>query len=1072
MFRVMSCLTGEHDWRLVVLAGTVCLLASLVAVSLFNRARVARGRLRRAWLALAAGLPTLAITSHHVAAMAAEQIASDRSLDFASDLLSPATLAIAVACVAIAVLGVRLVSKRWRQFAQSQHELIAESEEKLRQQNIRLDAALNNMTQGLCMFDADEKIVVFNRRFLEMYRLSPQVVKPGCKLRELIQHRWDVGLLDADPDLYYRKIMSDIRQGKTTTWMVKTKLGRLVQAFNQPMPGGGWVTTHEDVTERRRAEDQVHDQKLQMDAALNNIGQGLLMFDAEARLIFCNRRYCDLYDLTPEQVKPGITLQQLLALRKAKGTFPGNPDAYVAELKAALATGNPVTLTPELADGRTISIENHPMKDGRWVSTHEDITERRRAERKLQEQKLQLDTALNNMSQGLNLFDASNRLVVCNQRYLEMYRLSADVVRPGCTVQDMVKARIVSGTFFDTDPEKYTTELLAAMQRREPTSSILELTDGRTIAVISHPTPDGSGWVVTHEDVTERRRAERERDRSQAFATTVIENVPVTIAVKDAAELRYRLINRAGEQYFGVPRQSMIGKKAEEVFSKDIAAMIEQHDRELLKSHKAQYYEEHPVTTPAGDHRIITTARMPILDSGGTVQYLLTVVDDRTHRKRAEAKIARLEHYDSLTGLPNRAAFNACIDATLETAAKDGSSFALMCLDCDRFKEVNDVFGHVAGDEFLRRISERLQSAVGGAFLARTGGDEFVVIATDIDQPSAIEALANRLLAAVDDDIAVNGHALRAGISIGIAIFPVDGGDVTTLIANADAALYRAKEDGRGMFRFFKADMDQQLRERRLLQQELRSAVERNELTLYYQPQARITGKIIGFEALARWRHPQRGFVPPATFIPLAEESGIIVAMGEWIMREACRQAASWPNPLQVAINLSPVQFRHGDLPGMVHSVLLETGLSPSRLELEITESVLIGDFSRAVSILRRLKTLGVRIAMDDFGSGYSSLSYLQSFPFDKIKIDQTFISNLGRNPQSATIIRAVIGLARGLELPVLAEGVETNDQLAFLLKESCDEIQGFLVGRPLPIEDYAALTGQPKSGRTRAAAS
>jgi EAL domain-containing protein (putative c-di-GMP-specific phosphodiesterase class I) len=274
------------------------------------------------------------------------------------------------------------------------------------------------------------------------------------------------------------------------------------------------------------------------------------------------------------------------------------------------------------------------------------------------------------------------------------------------------------------------------------------------------------------------------------------------------------------------------------------------------------------------------------------------------------------------------------------------------------------------------------------------------------------------------------------------------------------------------MFRFFKADMDQQLRERRLLQQELRSAVERNELTLHYQPQARITGKIIGFEALARWRHPQRGIVPPATFIPLAEESGLIVAMGEWIMREACRQAASWPNPLQVAINLSPVQFRHGDLPGLVHSVLLETGLSPARLELEITESVLIGDFSRAVSILRRLKTLGVRIAMDDFGSGYSSLSYLQSFPFDKIKIDQAFISNLGRNPQSATIIRAVIGLARGLELPVLAEGVETNDQLAFLLKESCDEIQGFLVGRPLPIEDYAALTGQPTQGRARAAAS
>jgi EAL domain-containing protein (putative c-di-GMP-specific phosphodiesterase class I) len=266
--------------------------------------------------------------------------------------------------------------------------------------------------------------------------------------------------------------------------------------------------------------------------------------------------------------------------------------------------------------------------------------------------------------------------------------------------------------------------------------------------------------------------------------------------------------------------------------------------------------------------------------------------------------------------------------------------------------------------------------------------------------------------------------------------------------------------------------MDKRLRERRVLQQELRSAIERNELTMHYQPQARIGGEIIGFEALVRWQHPQHGLIPPGIFIPLAEESGLIVSMGEWIMREACRQAASWPNPLLLAINLSPVQFRHGDLPSLVHSVLLETGLSASRLELEITEGVLIDDFSHAVATLRRLKALGVRIAMDDFGTGYSSLSYLQSFPFDKIKIDQSFISNLGDNVQSATIVRAVIGLARGLELPVLAEGVETEEQLAFLAKESCDEIQGYLVGRPLPIGDYTALTGQPdlpRSKKTRA---
>jgi diguanylate cyclase (GGDEF)-like protein/PAS domain S-box-containing protein len=668
------------------------------------------------------------------------------------------------------------------------------------------------------------------------------------------------------------------------------------------------------------------------------------------------------------------------------------------------------------------------------------------------------------------MFDASGRLVVCNERYLRMYNLSPDVVKPGCTIEQLIQARIDSGSFFDVDPQKYAAGLLEAMDKREPTSSTWDLADGRTVAVFSQPTPDGTGWVVTHEDITERRRAEKERDRSRAFAATVIENVPSTIVVKDANDLRYVLINRAGEEYFGIPRDAMIGKRSEEVFSKEESEMIAKHDRELLETGQPQFYDERPMTTPAGGHRIVTTARLPIRDARGKPQYLLSLINDRTPHKRAEAQIARLVHHDLLTGMPNRAAFTACIEATVDAARKDGGTLALMCLDIDRFKEVNDVFGHMAADEFLVQLAKRLQAAVGGAFLARLGGDEFAVIATDGDQPSAAEGLAERILAAVDEDIVINRQNMHVGVSIGIAIFPVDGADAGTLIANADAALYRAKAEGRGAFRFFEADMDKRLRERRMLQQELRSAIERGQLTIHYQPQARITGEVIGFEALVRWQHPQRGLIPPATFIPLAEESGLIVSMGEWIMRQACRQAASWPKPLHIAINLSPVQFRHGDLPGLVHTVLLETGLAPSRLELEITEGVLIGDFSRAVSILRRLKSLGARIAMDDFGTGYSSLSYLQSFPFDKIKIDQAFISNLESNPQSATIIRAVIGLARGLELPVVAEGVETKDQLAFLSKESCDEIQGFLVGQPLPIEDYAALTGQPVTARIAAA--
>ena len=397
----------------------------------------------------------------------------------------------------------------------------------------------------------------------------------------------------------------------------------------------------------------------------------------------------------------------------------------------------------------------------------------------------------------------------------------------------------------------------------------------------------------------------------------------------------------------------------------------------------------------------------------------------------------------------------------LERATTADESFAVLSVDLDRFKEVNDVFGHAFGDRLLRAVAERLSATVAGAFLSRIGGDEFAIIVSEGAVPNRAARLAERLLAAAADEFEIEGHRLHIGLSVGIAIYPLDGVDSTALLGNADAALDRAKAEGRGVIRFFEAQMDHRLRGRRALLHDMRSALEQGRFLVHYQPQARIDGEIIGFEALARWNHPTRGHVPPSEFIPLAEESGLIAPIGEWILRAACREAATWPPHLHVAVNLSPVQFRHGDLAGLVHQVLIDTGLAPNRLELEITESVLIDDLSRALSILRRLKALGVRIAMDDFGTGYSSLSTLQAFPFDKIKIDRSFIANLERNAQAATIVRAVLALGRGLNLPVVAEGVETQAQLAFLSHEDCAEVQGYLLGRPLPIEDYAGVIGR-----------
>jgi len=685
----------------------------------------------------------------------------------------------------------------------------------------------------------------------------------------------------------------------------------------------------------------------------------------------------------------------------------------------------------------------------------------RRAQGMLQDRNLLLDAALNNMIQGLNMFDAQARLVLFNARYMQMYRLSPDVVKPGCTIRGLVEHRIAQGTFFEADPEQYIAELTSALQTdRKPSRKTLELGDGRVIAVLSQPMAAG-GWVVTHEDVTERHRAEKELEKTRNFLHTVIENVPVPIIVKNAGDRRYVLINRPVEEHFGLSRDQMIGRTAHDVFSKSDADIVDQHDNRLLATREQEFFDVHPIETPGNGTRLVTSTRLPIIGEDGAPQYLVNVLQDVTERKRAEARIAHMAHYDGLTDLPNRAAFTECFATTLARAAKEKDAFALLSVDLDRFKEVNDVFGHTIGDKLLCAVSGRLGAAAEGAFLARLGGDEFALIISGGSHPASAHALAERLMASVAEDFELDGHRLRIGLSIGIAIYPADGTDASSLIGNADAALHRAKSGGRGTIRFFEADMDQRLRERRALVHDLQDAVESGELLVYYQPQARIDGEITGFEALVRWRHPTRGLIAPDMFIPAAEESGLILPIGEWVLRESCREAASWPKPLNIAVNLSPVQFRHGDLPGLVHSVLLETGLPPGRLELEITESVLIDDLARGLTILRRLKLLGVQIAMDDFGTGYSSLSNLQAFAFDKIKIDRSFISSLDTSPQSATIVRAVIGLGRGLDLPVIAEGVETNKQLEFLSAEACTAVQGYLVGKPLPIGAYADAVGR-----------
>jgi len=556
-------------------------------------------------------------------------------------------------------------------------------------------------------------------------------------------------------------------------------------------------------------------------------------------------------------------------------------------------------------------------------------------QRSLAVQNERLDAALNNMSQGLVMFDSSARLVVCNKRYLDMFGLSSETVKPGCTIREVLDQRVATGGFRADYVEAYRADLLAAVAHGATFSKITKLPDGRVISIVNQPMTDG-GWVATHEDITAR----------------------------------------------------------------------------LL----------------------------------------------------AEEKIKHLAHYDALTDLPNRVTFYERMETALSRQRR--SEFvAVLSLDLDRFKSVNDTLGHPIGDLLLQAAADRMRSCVRSEDLvARLGGDEFAIVQVSSTPTSDVSALAARLIEVVGAPYDLDGHQVNVGASVGIAIAPTDGDKPDQLMKSADLALYRAKADGGGDYRFFEVEMDARMQARRALELDLRKAIVNGEFELYYQPIIDVkTKQITSCEALLRWHHPERGMIAPVEFIPVAEHTGLIVPLGEWVLRQACAEAVRWPTHVTIAVNLSPAQFKSRNLVPMVVNALAASGLPAARLELEITEMVLVQDNDGAFAILHQLRNLGIRIVMDDFGTGYSSLGYLRSFPFDKIKIkiDQSFIQDLPAKQDSVAIVRAVVGLSSSLGITTTAEGVETEEQLASLTAEGCNEFQGFLFSLPKTAADIARLLGE-----------
>ncbi|QIO32878.1 bifunctional diguanylate cyclase/phosphodiesterase [Bradyrhizobium sp. 1(2017)] len=794
MYQVLFCLTDEHDWRLVALGGAVCLLASAAAISLFQRARATHGPGRLSWIALDAAVSGCGIWATHFIAMLAYGPGGAGAYNIPVTILS-LILAISVTFVGLSI-AVSSSRPLW----------------------IILGGAVVGMGVAAMHYTGMAALEMPAR----VHWITSTVVASVL-----------FGIVFAASALFVAARRDDLFHALTATTLLTVAI----------------VAHH---------------------------------FTAMGAVL-----------LTPD---PTLAISGLSI-----------PPASLSFLTASAAVAIiAIALVAALLD--------------------------RRAKGELGRQQIVLDSALENMSQGLCMFDADGKIILFNERYAAMLRRT-DILLTGRLLVDVLREEQAKGQW-QGDADEFFARLVADAREGRTTTDIVNRF-GRSIRVVNQPM-QGGGWVATFEDITEWLEA--------------------------------------------------------------------------------------------------------------------------------QAKISHMARHDALTSLPNRVLFHEQLEQGLRRT-KSGDQLAVLCLDLDHFKDINDSLGHPIGDALLKEVGRRLKATVAEHdTVARLGGDEFAVVQIGRSEETAARSLAGRLVEVVSAPYEIDDHQIVIGVSIGISLSPQDGNNPDELLKNADLALYRAKADGRGTYRFFETGMDARAQARRLLEMDLRAALQRDEFEAYYQPIRDVaSGRVVAFEALLRWNHPQRGLIAPINFIPVAEETGLIVQLGEFVLRCACTDAATWPDDVDVAVNLSPVQFKSPNLIASVTEALAVSGLDARRLELEITESVLLQNSEATLTTLHELRAMGVRISLDDFGTGYSSLSYLRSFPFDKIKIDRSFVSELATREDSMAIIRAVTGLGRSLGIVTTAEGVENDAQLELLRREGCTQAQGYLFSKPRPASEVAMMLEGPR---------
>jgi diguanylate cyclase (GGDEF)-like protein/PAS domain S-box-containing protein len=688
------------------------------------------------------------------------------------------------------------------------------------------------------------------------------------------------------------------------------------------------------------------------------------------------------------------------------------------------------------------------------------------AKKRLEHANMLLSATLANMPHGICMFGADKRLVLANDLYSTMYGLDPNKMKSGTTLPQILEARVASGCC-PLDSQKYISDRMAEAFRTEPGYVVNELQDGRTLAVSRRSMPDG-GPVSVHQDITAHLHAEKELNETKQFLNSIIENIPIAVVVKDVTTRKFILVNRTFEAMLKVSRAEVLGKTVFDIYRTKDAERTDAADNAALAADIGAHSNDYEIEMPGGESRILATNRIVVRDSEGNAKHLVVVIDDITERKKSEQRIAFMAHHDVLTGLPNRLSVMEKIEEAVARHRRRGDSFAILLLDLDRFKHVNDTLGHAVGDALLRETASRLKASLRETdVLARLGGDEFAIVQdSENNQREAASALANRVIEIVSRPFKIEGNEVNIATSVGIALGPEHATNSDSLMKMADLALYRAKSAGRNGYRFFDPEMSLAASARHELENELRRALQQDEFELQYQPIVDTkTLQICGAEALIRWRHPTKGTILPDQFIPLAEETGMITQLGEWLLQTACADAASWPVDIKVAVNLSAVQFRKNNLVDVVLCALAQTGLPPERLELEITETALIESATECLPVLRQFKNLGIAVALDDFGTGYSSLSQLMMFPFDKIKVDKSFTQNLTKRTECAAIIAATLTLARSLDIATTAEGVETVAQYRLLRLAGVTSLQGYLFQPPCSSSeiDFASAYNIPE---------